>query len=204
MRKIMEKENKNKATAYYSLRFDRKDSIHKAGERVMASTDTLRIGQQEDCGVRLENKSDYADELFAVIRPCKETDDWQLVTCSPYVKMRVNGVEVSLIHYLTDGDRISFDGITQELLFNVHTDGRYDNTTGIVTVDAPLSCKLVAALLIPILILIGISMVYTYKVNHAEKENMAKLEKVKSSVMQINVDSVLYSCSLLIVQLIDI
>ena len=39
----------------YTLRFLHADKMHGAGERVMASSADIHVGQRQDCEVRLEN-----------------------------------------------------------------------------------------------------------------------------------------------------
>lgn len=177
---------------YYTLRYERTDGQHKAGERIAASAETVRIGQQEDCDVRFANDTDFADETFAVIRPCKDTGGWQLVACSEFVITTVNGTAVRLVHYLDDGDRISFEGERQELLFNIHSDSKYNADGGTVVVSAPVSRKLELAIFAILFILICIIGGYSYQIKNADRQRTAVIDSMKQSVMQISVDSVYY------------
>ena len=42
---------------------------------LIASLNTVRIGQKEDCQVLLPNSGIYADEVFAVIKPVKSLEE---------------------------------------------------------------------------------------------------------------------------------
>lgn len=181
-----------KTEKYYTLRYERSDGRHKAGEKVAAAADTVRIGQEEDCDVCFDNRTDFADELFAVVRPCRNTDGWQLVPCSPYVRTMVNGTAVRLVHYLEDGDRIRFEGIQQELLFSLHSDGKYNAGAGTTVIEAPLSRKFLVAVVAAFVLLSGLLGFYVHEQSSVGERRAALLDSVKQSVMQISVDSVYY------------
>lgn len=180
-------------TTYFTLRYSVSDGINKAGGQVAASDGEIRIGQQEGADVRLPNDSPFADELFAVIRPLQgEEAAWVLVPTSQYVATMVNGTEVTLLHQLHDGDRISFSEGEQELTFRLHEDGKYTIGGGPVYIAAPMSRKLIAMLVaIPLLLFCALGS-YVYSERSASEKLKKQKEMVKSSVLQISVDSVLY------------
>lgn len=181
-----------KKTNYYSLRYQLSDALHKAGERIIASEDIVRIGQQSECDVCLLNDSPYMDELFAIIRPCRCMTGWQLVPVSEYVQTKVNGNPVILVHYLEDGDRITFGDWEQELLFNVRNDGKYDSSMGTIMVSSSISRKIIALLALLPVILFGILFYEDYQTKQEEQRLKILLDKAKHSVLQLSVDSVYY------------
>jgi V8-like Glu-specific endopeptidase len=186
--------DKDSVNSYYTLRFLHSDNFHKVGEQIAACNDLLRIGQQKDCEVTFENSSKYEDELFAVIRPLSKVSGWQLITSSEFIHTRVNGVDVQLVHYLKDGDRISFDDDRQELLFNVHQDEKYSPEAGIVHIAPLMSHRLIVLFVTLPIVLFGILSIYVYRNKYMsdDKERNLALTSVQSSILQISVDSVYY------------
>ena len=178
---------------YYTLRFLHSDSLHKVGEQLVASEDIVRIGQQQDCDISVVNVSSYADEVFAIVRPCAHTKGWQLIPVSQYVQVKVNGSPVTLVHYLVDGDRIAFDDNNQELLFNVRNDGKYSTEMGIIKVSSPVSRKIMALLILLPIILFGILFYENRRMELEGKiQEMLLADEVKKSILQLSVDSVYY------------
>lgn len=175
---------------YFTLRYCHTDNQHKVGERIAASTNEVRIGQQEDCDIKLANDTDYADETFAIVRQSNDGEGWNLITCSENIKTIVNGTDIKLIHRLNDGDHITFSESSQELLFNVHTDDGYNPTLGTVHIAAPVSIKLMTAVAIALFMLIGLVASYTYHKNTEEDTRMATLNNVRPSVLQLTVSTV--------------
>ena len=182
----------NKTTTYYTLKYCQTDSLHKKGEVIVIPSGDLRIGQQEDCKVRFKNSTDYEDEQYAIIRPTRNEGEWQIVPTSEFVNTFVNGIPVNLVHYLNDGDRITFDQEDQELLFKVHNDDKFDAAKGIQIVAAPLSRKLLSFVIVLPLVLFGLVAWFMYENNNAEEKRNELLESVQASVLQISVDSVYY------------
>jgi len=183
---------KMERTDYYSLRYRESDSLHKAGERIVASKDVVRIGQQPDCEVSIPNESFYIDELFAIIRPCIHTKGWQLIPMSEFVKVRVNGTDVTLVHYLADGDRITFDDCRQELLFNVRNDSNYNPGMGIMKFSPPMSRWMIVLFIFLPIVLFGMLWYENNQAKDEEKKLEKLLQEAKSSVWQLSVDSVFY------------
>lgn len=174
---------------YYILRFERDDSLHKSGDQVFNADNALRIGQTSNCDVKLPNLSQFEDAVLAVIEKRPGDQGWKLIRTSPYMEheVRVNGAPVDYVHFLDDGDRISFEGIKQELTFNIRNDEQY-LSDGIVTnaVKSPLSRALQIWLsVITIAILAGITY-YLY----ARPMTEGMMEDAKQSVFMIKVDSV--------------
>lgn len=176
----------------YTLRFLHSDRMHGAGERVMASSADIHVGQRQDCEVRLENPTGFADELIAVIRPCGAVPGWQIVAVSAFVPLLVNGAPVDVVHYLSDGDRIGFEGLGQELLFHIcREDSLHAGES--VRMMPPSSFRVALAFLIAVpLILFGILGGVLIRSNRAEKRLSALLEQAAGSVWKVSVDSVYY------------
>lgn len=177
---------------YYSLQYRVSDSLHKSGELVVASQDTVHIGQLCNCEVCILNKTSYADELFAIIRPCNHTEGWQLIPMSDFVRVKVNGNYVTLVHYLTDGDRITFDESDQELLFTIRRDGKYNPDMGTMKVSAPISRKMIALFILLPIVLFGLLWHNIYQTKKIEELQERLLTETKKSVWQLSVDSVFY------------
>lgn len=175
---------------YYSLRYNLNDRLHKRGESELGAADEIHIGQQENCGVRLENNTEYEDELFAIIRPSRNDGEWQLIPASSYVETRVNGLPVELVHYLADGDVISFDGEEQEIVFHLHYDNLY--TKGEHHIAAPMSGRLIAMLVTIPIVLFSLLAGYLIHKEKAEQREVKLIEVLRPSVLQISVDSVFY------------
>jgi len=177
---------------YYTLRYCRSEESHKAGEKIAAATETVRIGQQEDCDIRFANNTDFADETFAIISPRVDKKGWKLIACSEHVRTTVNGTPLKIIHYLSDGDHISFDGYRQELLFNTHSDTAYIPSNGIVHINAPMSRKLVCALIMIPVLFLGAWIAYSVHTNNQDKLRAKTLDKAKSSIYMLSVNTVYF------------
>ena len=174
---------------YYSLRFERNDALHKAGEQLINADATLRIGQTDECEVRLPNATQYEDALLAVIR--KDDEGWCLIRVSPYQEheVRVNGLPVDYVHRLSDGDRLAFCTMAQELLFTVRSDDHY-TSNGVVLVKKGFPRWLVAALVALPLLLFGA--LFLFIDNNKSKIQLTEemIDTACRSVFQIRVDSV--------------
>ena len=102
---------KTESVNYYTLEFGFTDLLHKAGDKVVASSQVVRIGQLAESEVTLPNLSPYEDEQLAIIRPCQYAGGWQLVPVSTYFPVKVNGTAniypilykelLSFMHYLS-------------------------------------------------------------------------------------------------------
>jgi len=183
---------KTEPVNYYTLEFGFTDLLHKTGDKVVASNQVVRIGQQAECEVTLPNLSPYEDEQLAIIRPCQYTGGWQLVPISAYYPVKVNGTAVSLVHYLKEGDRITFEGINQELLFRIHRDEQYATQTGVLLVPRQLSNRMISMLVLLPVLLFGLLACYIYQEKQVKKVQEALLVKAEKSVYQLSVDSVFY------------
>ena len=171
---------------YYTLRYERDDAFHKAGEKVYNDKNTLHIGQTESCDIRLANSSQYEDAVIAIIE--KRTDDkgWKLIRISPFKEheVRVNGTPISHVHFLNDGDRIAFEGQRQELVFSIREDELY-TSSGIVTMGK--SSNRPMAVWLTLITIAVLCFVLQQLYNRPMSEAM--IESAKQSVFQIQVDS---------------
>ena len=172
---------------YYSLRW--KGSSRQRDEQLAASDNPVRIGQRADCDIRLPNGGPYADELFAVIRPARSADGWQIIPASAYVQTLVNGSPVVLTHYLQDGDCIAFSETDAEIEFEVRKGDSFGNQTVHFTslsrrMRAVWSCVAVlAAGLLAYAILAG---------HIGQRRDRKALKSAEESVLQMMVDSLYY------------
>ena len=176
---------------YYTLRYQRTDAFHKKGECVASLAGELYIGQSVYSDVRLENSSLYEDESLALIKAGHIAGEWMLMPMSETIKTFVNGVEVSLVHYLKDGDLISFENETQELLFRVNNDGKFTTDGIIMQMTAQPSRWLLSLLVVILFVLFLLLGIYVYTLNNKENEIQSRLDSVKESVLRISVDSVI-------------
>ena len=173
---------------YYAIRFECDDTLHKSGEQLFNSDNPLRIGQTDSCEVRLPNLSQYEDAVFAIIEKRSDGEGWKLIRTSPFAEheTRVNGTPFEYVHLLHDGDRITFEGQRQELVFNIREDENY-NTSGIIAIpNSKASRPLIiwVSVLTLALCLYGIYWLY----NRPMTPKM--IEEAKQSVFQISVDSI--------------
>ena len=172
---------------YYTLRW--KGTSRQSDENLAASDNPVRIGQRADCEVRLPNRGPYADELFAVIRPVKSADGWQIIPASEFIQTLVNGSPVVLTHYLKDGDHISFSETDSEISFEVRKGDQFGNQTVHFTslsrrITAIWSCT---AILVTCLVLYAV-LAGTFD----QGRNRRALKSADESVLQLMVDSIYY------------
>lgn len=173
---------------YYAISFECDDALHKSGEQLFNADNPLRIGQTASCEVRLPNPSQYEDAVLATIEKRSDHEGWKLIRTSPFTEheVRVNGSPIEYVHILHDGDRITFQGQRQELLFNIREDENY-NASGIITIPknkASRTLVIWASVLTLALCLVGVYWLY----NRPMTPKM--IEKAKQSVFQISVDSI--------------
>ena len=171
---------------YYTLRFERDDAYHNPGD-VYKEQNTIRIGQTESCDIRLANDSQYEDAFIAVIEKRPDDKGWKLIRTSPYKEHEVcvNGTPISYVHFLSDGDHISFEGQRQELVFNIREDEQY-TSPGIVVVEKRSNRSLIVWMVLVSMVLIGFLLQELF--TRPMSDNM--IESAKRSVFQIQVDSV--------------
>ena len=175
---------------YYTLRYEHADALHRAGDRLYNAADVLHIGQTDYCEARLVNESPFEDAVLAVVRPQDDGSGWVLVPVSPYKEheVRVGGTPVECLHLLRDGDRISFAGSRQELLFNIHHDSEY-LAKGITPVKAGISRWTLSALVVLPLILVGaLGWWFNERINR-EKFTDAMIQDVENAVFRLRIDS---------------
>lgn len=175
---------------YYTLRYCHTDKLHKAGERIAAASQVVRIGQQEDCDVKLANDTGFADETFAVVNPRKDGQGWAIVVCSEDVQTLINGTRVDMVRSLEDGDHVTFSESSQELIFNVHDDCAYNPSLGPVHIAAPVSKKLFVSVVVALFALIGAVAFYAYHSRNEEKSIKMALGNVRQDVYQLSVNTI--------------
>ncbi|MBO4447101.1 MAG: FHA domain-containing protein [Bacteroidales bacterium] len=170
---------------FYILRW--KGGDFRNDEQLAASENIVRIGQRADCDVRLPNGGPFADELFAVIKPAKSPDCWQLIPVSEFVHTYVNGSSVGLNHYLRNGDRISFSETGADILFELRK-GENPGTAHFTSVSRRfVTAVSIAAVLAVVLAFYGIIAPSLQKTR-----NSRLLATADQSVVRITVDSVFY------------
>lgn len=170
---------------FYTLRW--KGSAFGTDEHLSASENVVRIGQREGSDVLLPNHSRYADEQFAVIKPTKSADGWQIIATSEFVKTYVNGNPVSLNHYLKSGDHISFSESAVEILFEIKK-GENVGTSRFTTVSrrriALIACATAFAIALAVYGIIAPDII--------RDRNAAALNAAEESVAELSVDSIYY------------
>ncbi len=170
---------------YYTLRW--KGNGIRTDEHLAASDDTIRIGQRDDCEVRIPNLSRYADEWFAVIKPTRSADGWLVIPTSGFVRTFVNGSPVVLTHYLKSGDRISFSETTADILFEI----RKGDNTG-TTHFTSMSRRFIAIVSCTAAIVIALALYGLFIQPDLKHRNLAVLRSAEQSVFQLSVDSIYY------------
>lgn len=173
---------------YYAIRFEYNDALHQSGEQLFNSDNPLRIGQTSSCDIILPNTSQYEDAVLAVIEKRSSGEGWKLIRTSPFAEheVSVNGTPFEYVHLLHDGDRISFAGQRQELVFNIREDENY-NASGIVAIP---KSKASRPLVIWISILTLAFCLYGFYRLLNRPMTQGMIEKAKQSVFQISVDSI--------------
>jgi len=170
---------------YYTLKW--KEGTDRQVRTVSAADNLIRIGQREDCEVRLSNDGDYADELFAVIKPDKAGNGWLVIPVSPFVKTLVNGSEAGLCHYLKSGDYISFTDTDSEISFETRK-GEFDGTLN--SGSDRLSRRWVYALT-GVVAVVALFTVYAVFAPQIREQLVASaLNATDGSIYKINADSV--------------
>lgn len=173
---------------YYSLRFEHDDAHNRKGVKKINADNPLSIGQTESCDIRIDNPCQYEDTVLAVIEKRPDGKGWKIIRISPFREheVRVNGTPVNYVHFLSNGDRIAFEGQRQELVFNVREDDQYASND-IVTIPQKRGYRLFLLLKAILTILLSF-IVLQYLYNKLWIDNM--IERAKQSVFQIIVDSV--------------
>jgi V8-like Glu-specific endopeptidase len=178
---------------YYTLRYEHADALHRAGDRLFNAADVLHIGQTDYCEARLVNETPFEDAVLAVIRPQEGAEGWVLVPVSPYKEheVRVGGTLVDCLHLLRDGDRISFAGSRQELLFNIHHDSDY-LAKGITPVKVTGMSRWTKVMMVALPLLLALLGWAYLDRRNALKEGLttAMREEAELSVFQLKVDTI--------------
>ena len=131
-------------SAYFVL--TQLDSGHwvRTDESIAASSDTVGIGETSDCQLRFPACGPFAEEKYAVIRRHGEAE-WVLIPVSRFVSTYVNGSRVELVHFLADGDVISFEGRDEELKFEIRRDGAFSAEAGTLRMKQSISRGMVSS-----------------------------------------------------------
>lgn len=172
---------------YYTLRFEHNDAQNLKGAQKMNADNPLRIGQTESCDIRLDNLSQYEDAVLAIIEKRLDGKGWKLIRTSPYKEheVRVNGTPIDYVHFLNDGDHISFDGQRQELIFNIREDELY-TSSGIVTIGKSSNRPMA----IWLTLITATVLYFVFHQLYTRPMSDAMIESAKQSVFQIQVDSI--------------
>lgn len=110
---------------YYTLTFRRGDALHRKGEIFKNDEIPLSIGQSCDCDLRLPEDPEYECVNYITILKNPEEEGWRIVRCNDIHEIFVNGQHLNYVHYLSDNDRITFEGQQCELSFNIKKDNAY-------------------------------------------------------------------------------
>jgi hypothetical protein len=173
---------------YYVISFESNDALHKSGEQLCNADNPLHIGQTASCEVRLPNLSQYEDAVYAVIEKRQDNDGWKLIRTSPFAEheVRVNGTPITYVHFLNDGDHITFEGQRQELLFTIREDENY-NASGVVAIP---NNSVSRPLFVWISFLTLAFCIYGFYRLYDRPMTPKMIEEAKQSVFQISVDSI--------------
>lgn len=157
-----------------------------------AGTDRVTtIGQLDGCDVKINNPTQYADEVFAKIFPNREGDGWHLVKTTKYWPITVNGVEMNRVHYLIDGDVIGFPNYNCR--FNIR-DGKEEKPSVIYVHKYD---KLLWSIIVALAVVLAI---VGYRIYDTSRENISLTmqKEIEASLFTTRVDSLqlLYNDSL--------
>lgn len=150
----------------------------------VAVTDrTTIIGQMDGCDVKIINRTQYEDVIFAKIKPNKDDDGWHLIKATMHYPILVNGVEMNRVHYLQDGDNLEFPNAT--IRFNI-LDGK-QNEPSVVHIHK--NSLITWAILAMLVILAGI---FGLQIYHTQRENLTAGMKaeIEASLFTTHVDSI--------------
>ena len=190
------KTDKNAPKTYYILRFMHDDALHRRGEKMLNARNELRIGHSQDCDIKLPNATTTEDTALAAIVPTpspsggnEETLSWRLVRLSPYQQheIRVNGMPVTHVHRLADGDRIGFEGQRQELQFNIRHDDLYNSQGMVMKSSMP---RWTIAMLVAVPVILFAVLFFMMRNANAQLMDDALAESAKESVFKLQADSV--------------
>lgn len=156
-------------------------------EHLVADENKITLGQTPDCDVRFPNEGPYADEVYAVIKPSRSADGWQLIPVSAFVKTLVNGTPVELTHYLQSGDRITFSEGESEIRFEIRKDRQFASSSGKLF---SLSKWVYAAMLAAAVVLVGLALYGGFQDEINQNAREEALTAAKQSIKMIRVDSV--------------
>ena len=178
------------AVTYYALRYEHADARHRRGDCLLNSTEALRIGQTDDCKARIDNPTDADDREFAVVVSNGADGGWRLVRLCFNAALMVNGEPVRYVRQLSDGDRISVEGVSQELLFSVRTDGVYGGQ-GIQTQPAALSRRWLALLVcLPVVLFLLLLVYFNSRFSDGKQLTDDMKAEARTSVFMLRADSV--------------
>ena len=154
---------------------------------LVADENKVTLGQAPGCDVRFPNEGPYADEVYAVIKPSRSADGWQLIPVSTFVKTLVNGTPVELTHYLQNGDRITFSEGESEIRFEVRSDRQFASSSGRLF---SLSKWVYAAILAVAAVLVGLALYGGFQDEISQSAREEALTAAKQSIRMIRVDSI--------------
>lgn len=144
---------------------------------------TVFIGQLPGCDIRIDNHSDYEDEMICKIDPDTNGGGWHLVRLSPHFSITVDGRNVNRVAYLDGKDTIQIGG---ETLKFIEVDGEQKSTTIQQVKTSARSAVIVVGLLVVIL-----GAILGWRIYDGQREILTDTMKthIEESVVCIRVDS---------------
>ena len=146
------------------------------------------IGQQEGCDIRIANRSQYSDVIFAKIIPDRDGIGWHLVKTPPYYyPIFVNGIEMNRVHFLQDGDNIEFHN--GSFRFNIHDGVQTIPSITHVHKNGRVLWFLSAAI-------VAIAVIVGYRIYDTQRDNLTDSMKlqIEASLFTTRVDSLQLIC----------
>lgn len=165
---------------HYTLR-------HRTGIFTAAGKRVTVIGQTAGCDLQIPNHSPYEDVVFAKIVPDRDKRGWHIVRVTPFHPIRINGLEMNRVHYLSDGDNIDFGNMSCR--FNI-TDGA--NAVPNITYTRG-NGKAVATLAAAVALIATVIGWRIYD-NQSERLTEAMITDIESSLFTTCVDSLQLVC----------
>ncbi len=117
---------------YYRLTYVSSSEKEKVGDHILCGFRPLHIGQESSCGLRLPDNGNEP-QIYATILPSNDSSFWYIVRRTDWYDILIGDKPLLVATPLHDGDILTFrdSSNTTSLKFKVHTDGDYNQTSGV-------------------------------------------------------------------------
>ena len=145
---------------------------------------TVYIGETEGCDIRLDNHTEYEDEIICRIVPDEGGEGWHLVRMTPYFTITAGGRKVNRVAYLNEKDTIN---IGRETLKFREVSGEKHATT-IQRVNRTPGWVLASILIL----VVTLGALVGWSIYESERETLTRtmISEIEQSVVGLRVDSI--------------